>query len=289
MRYDLIIIGSGPAGISAALTAKNRNLNFLLFGTDDVSFKVGKTGLVTNYLGIPNITGPELGRIFLNQLNGAGIEIRKQRIAAVYSMGSYFALQAGQDMLETTTVILAGGAATAKPLPGETEFLGRGVSYCATCDAALYKGRPVLVAGSGAEAVEEAEFLKSTASSVTYVPLSRHDAVPQASVNLSVLSEHPSAIEKGQGSMVLVTDQGRHPADCIFILRESIAPSQLVPGLELDGNFIKTDRKMQTNLPGLFAAGDITGLPFQYMKAAGEGNVAAISASEFITRAKLKA
>ena len=104
--------------------------------------------------------------------------------------------------------------------------------------------------------------------------------------NIEVKIAKPEAVEKREGRMVLITDQGEVISDGIFLLRESVAPDKLVPGLEMDGSHVKVDRKMASNLPGLFAAGDITGTPYQYIKAAGEGNVAALSAVAYIDNLK---
>ena len=107
----------------------------------------------------------------------------------------------------------------------------------------------------------------------------------KAAVRNWVRKDKPKRILKKDGRMVLETESGEIQTDGIFLLRESVSPDKLVPGLELDGNHVKVDRSMATNLPGMFAAGDITGAPYQYIKAAGEGNVAALSAVAWIDRA----
>ncbi|MGI6212084.1 MAG: NAD(P)/FAD-dependent oxidoreductase [Anaerovoracaceae bacterium] len=283
-RYDLIIIGSGPAGLSAALTAKNRNLDFLLFGSRNISDKVQKAPDITNYLGIPNVTGPELAQAFLDQIDGAGIPIREERIGGIYSMGDYFSVQIGQDFVETRTVILAAGVAPAKTYPGEDELVGQGVSYCATCDAALYRGRPVLVIGGSQGEENEAAFLADFSSDVTYFPLYREE--PDLPDSIRIVRERPQKISREDAKVVLETKENSYEADCVFILRQSIAPDRLVPGLSTERGHVAVNRSMETNLPGLYAAGDITGTPYQYMKAAGEGNVAAISAAGYIQQQK---
>ena len=147
MRYDIAIVGTGPAGISAALTAKSRNKSILLIGSEKGSEKIAKTHMIVNYPGLPDVTGPELNRRLLDQVKAAGIPITEKRVAGIYAMGDYFSLQADQDFLEASSVILTTGTSFGKPLPGENENLGRGVSYCATCDAPLYKGKEVIVVG----------------------------------------------------------------------------------------------------------------------------------------------
>ncbi len=146
-RYDIAIIGTGPAGVSAALTATNRNKRIVLLGSRQMSEKVAKAHEIRNYPGLPFVKGADLAAAYRDQLDRAGIPVTEKRIGAVYAMGDYFALQAGEDMLEARTVILATGVVSAKPLPGEEALLGRGVSYCATCDAPLYRGRTAAVIG----------------------------------------------------------------------------------------------------------------------------------------------
>lgn len=283
-RYDLIIIGSGPAGLSAALTAKNRNLDFLLFGSRHISEKVQKAHLITNYLGLPEISGARLADTFLKQIDQEEIPIREDRIAAVYSMGDYFTVQAGSEYLETSAVILAAGVSQAKSYPGEAGLLGQGVSYCATCDAAFFRGKPVAVIGGSPKEEGEASFLADVASSVTYFPLYREDTSLPDSVH--VIREKVIEVTKEGKLVQVVTEQNTYPFDGVFILRASIAPDQLVPGIRTENGRVVVNRNMQTNLPGLFAAGDITGTPYQYMKAAGEGNVAAIRAAGYILEKK---
>ena len=304
LRYDIAIVGTGPAGISAALTAKSRNKSILLIGSEKGSEKIAKTHMIVNYPGLPDVTGPELNRRLLDQVKAAGIPITEKRVAGIYAMGDYFSLQADQDFLEARSVILTTGTSFGKPLPGENENLGRGVSYCATCDAPLYKGKEVIVVGWNPKEESEAAFLSETCSKVTYLPMYRSEVSLPESVHLlwakpvSVgkadrrmrlqLTDSPyrpegASLRAGEGSRLQAGALPDHlEADCIFLLRESVAPDKLVPGLELSGSHVKVDRSMATNLPGLFAAGDLTGLPYQIAKAAGEGNVAAISAAAYL-------
>ena len=175
MRYDVAIIGTGPAGVSAALTAKNRNLSILLLGSREMSEKVAKAHEIRNYPGLPSVKGQDLANAFRKQLEEMEIPITETRIGAVYAMGDYFALQAGEEMPEAKTVILATGVVMAKPLPGEEELLGRGVSYCATCDAPLYRGRTAAVIGYSPREEAEVAFLSNVCSKVTYFPMYKEE------------------------------------------------------------------------------------------------------------------
>ena len=281
-RYDIAIIGTGPAGVSAALTAKNRNKTILLLGSRQMSEKVAKAHEIRNYPGLPFVKGEELAEAFRNQLDRMEIPITEQRIGAVYAMGDYFALQAGEEMLEAKTVILATGVVSAKPLPGEEALLGRGVSYCATCDAPLYRGRAAAVIGYSPREESEAAFLSEVCSRVIYFPM--YPGETDLPDKVEVIREKPAEILKAENGLKVKTEEGEYAADGVFVLREAVAPAQLVPGLETDGAHVKVNRKMETNLPGVFACGDLAGTPYQYVKAAGEGNVAALSAAAYLER-----
>ncbi len=275
-RYDIAIIGTGPGGISAAITARVRNKNIVLLGSRNLSDKLSRAHRIDNYPGLPQISGADFAQALRDQLAGLGIGITEKRVASVYAMGEYFMIQAGEDILEASSVILASGLAAGKTLPGELPLLGRGVSYCATCDARLYRGKTVAVLGYSDEAAAEAEFLSEIVRQVLFFPLGKTE--PQERDNLRILREKPEAIEGETTVRGVRTAGGLCEADGVFVLRDSVAPDRLVPGLELTDGHVAVDLEMRTNLPGLFACGDITGKPYQYIKAAGQGNVAALSA-----------
>ena len=281
-RYDIAIIGTGPAGVSAALTAKNRNKTILLLGSRQMSEKVAKAHEIRNYPGLPFVKGEALAEAFRDQLDRMEIPVTEQRIGAVYAMVDYFALQAGEEMLEAKTVILATGVVSAKPLPGEEALLGRGVSYCATCDAPLYRRRAAAVIGYSPREESEAAFLSEVCSRVIYFPM--YPGEPDLPDRVEVIREKPAEILKAENGLKVKTEEGEYAADGVFVLREAVSPAQLVPGLETDGAHVKVNRKMETNLPGVFACGDLAGTPYQYVKAAGEGNVAALSAAAYLER-----
>jgi thioredoxin reductase (NADPH) len=302
MRYDVIVIGSGPAGLSAAITLKIRNKNVLVVGNAEVSEKVSKAHEINNYLGIPAVKGSDLAGQFLEHAKSIGVEIQNYQIHTVYAMGSFFSLQTtDNETLEANAIVLATGVSFGKPYPGENEFLGRGVSYCATCDAPLYKGKKIVIIGSSAKEEKEADFMSEICSEVIYIPTYKEE--PEVNGKVQVLKAVPMEIKGGMKADTLVVrnaesenqglkaagegDAGQEiKADGFFILRESVSPGQLVPGLKMDGNHIEVNRKMETNIKGLFACGDITGAPYQYIKAAGEGNVAAISVVEYLAQLK---
>lgn len=286
-RYDIAIIGTGPGGVSAAITAKVRGKNLILFGSRHLSEKLEKAHSILNYPGLPNVSGQELARAFREQLDSLEIPITEKQVTAVYAMGDYFALQTPEELVEARTVILAAGVVTAKPLPGENELLGRGVSYCATCDAHFYRGKTVAVVGYSGHSCRETDFLAESCEKVLYFPAAPHDVT--VSPKVTVVRDKPSAILGQRQVTDLKTVSGaEYPVDGVFVLRDAVAPDKLVPGIQTQGNHIQVDLQMRTNLPGLFACGDVTGTPYQYVKAAGQGNVAALSAVAYLAEQKEK-
>ena len=283
-RYDLAIIGSGPAGLSAALNAQIRKKKFIIFGTKELSGKLTRAEKINNYIGFYGKSGKEMRDEFKYHLESMNIEITEEKINNIYSMGEYYSLMANDKIYEATAVILATGVNFGKPLKGEEEFLGRGVGYCATCDAPLYKNKIVTIIAYNKHDEDEANFIGTIASKVYYIPMYKEDI--EVDDSIEVVFDIPKEIHGDEKVEKLILKNSEIITDGIFILRDSVSPGQLVPGLEMDGNNVKVDRKMQSNLKGCFAAGDIVGAPYQYIKAAGEGNIAALSAVSYIDKLK---
>ena len=283
-RIDIAIVGSGPAGISAALNAKIRNKTFKVFGTKEISPKLVKAHQINNYLGFYGKSGKEIRDEFAKHLEAMDIEITEEKINNIYSMGDYFALMGSKNTYESTAVILATGVNFGKPLKGEEEYLGRGVGYCATCDAPLYKDKIVTIIAYNKHEESEANFLAQVASKVYYIPMYKEEV--EVDKSIEIIKDTPVEIVGEQFVQKLILKNNEIETDGLFILRDSISPGQLVPGLELDKNHVQVDRKMATNLKGCFAAGDIVGIPYQYIKAAGEGNIAALSAVSYLDELK---
>ena len=280
VRFDIAIIGSGPAGLSAALNAKIRNKSFILLGNKNLSAKITKAPKINNYLGFYGMTGQEIGEQFKEHIKSMDIEITEKRIDSIYSMGEYFALMSNNETIEATSIILATGVEYSKPFKGEEEFLGRGVGYCATCDAPLYKEKIVTIIGYNKEAEEETDFVSELASKVYYIPMYKTDYV--GNENVEIVNDKPVEIQGAFKANKLILKNREIETDGIFLLKDSISPGQLVPGLKVENGHIEVDRTMKTNLPGCFAAGDCVGKPYQYIKAAGEGNIASLSAASYL-------
>lgn len=282
--YDCIIIGTGAAGISAALTLRARGKNFLLIGSGTLSAKISSAEKINNYPGLPELSGKHFTAALLDHLNRAQIEITQKQVTGVYDMGGYFGVLCGQDSYEAKTIILATGVEAVKPVVGELEFLGRGVSYCATCDGLLYKGKKIIVVCTAKDMEEEAEYLASLASEVIYVPLFKGSLLKGE--NIRVKNGMPVEIGGNMRVEYVMFRDEKISCDGVFMLKSALAPSSLVPGLSAQEGHVVVDRQCRTNLGGLFAAGDCTGRPYQYAKAVGEGNVAAHSVCDFLAAKK---
>ena len=279
-RYDIAIIGSGIAGMSAALNAKIRKKDFIFFGSKDMSNKLIKAHKINNYPGFFDKSGAEIKDEFQKHMDYMDIKITEDNVLNIYSMGDYFIIMSKKGQYEAISVIIATGVNFGKVLKGEKEFLGRGVGYCATCDAALYKDKVVTIISYSKEEENEANFLASIASKVYYVPMYKKDI--DVGKSIEIVNDIPVEIKGNDFANELILKKSKIETDGIFILKESSDPGQLVPGLEIENNHIKVNRLMQTNIRGCFAAGDIVGAPYQYVKAAGEGNIAALSAVSYI-------
>lgn len=279
-RFDIAIVGSGPAGLSAAINAKIRNKSIIVFGSRDFSSKLTKAPKINNYLGFPDITGRELKHKFEKHIEAMNVEINYERINAIYAMGDYFALMVNEKLYEAKTVILATGVEYAKALKGEEKFLGKGVGYCATCDAPLYKGKIVTIIGYNKEAEEDANYVSELARKTYYIPMYKSDYKLNDSIEIVV--DRPMEIAGDDFVHSLILKNMIIKTDGIFILKDSVPPGQLVPGLEINEGHIKVDRNMLTNIEGCYAAGDCIGKPYQYIKAAGEGQIAALNAVSYI-------
>lgn len=280
--YDIAIIGCGPAGLSAAINCKIRNKNILFFGTEVCSEKMHKSPYIFNYLGFSKISGEALRQEFLKHAEDRGVVLTKEKADAVYSMGEEFSISCSDKMYRAKSVIIAAGINYGRAIKGETEFLGKGVGYCATCDAPLYKGKTVALVAYTREGEEEANFLSEVCSKVYYIPL--YKTPGPLFEKVEVINDAPLEIAGDNKVTHLTLKNSKLEVAGVFIIKETSPPEQLVPGLEMDGTHIKVDRNMMTNIDGLFAAGDCAGKPYQLLKAAGEGQIAALHAVGYVDK-----
>ena len=265
--FDILILGGGPAGISAALTARARGRSVMVLSGAAETSALWKARRIDNYPGLAGVSGAELLTAMEKGLEELNIPAVRGRITGIMPMGDSFMVSVGTDVYTGRVLILALGAAQPKTYPGEAQLLGRGVSYCATCDGMLYRGKKVAVIGVGANAEEEADFLRKIGCQVEYFGKTR---------------ARKYVIRGTDRVSALLADDVEYPVDGVFILRDTVASTVLLPDLPMEGGQIAVDRSMATGIPGVFACGDCTGRPYQIAKAVGEGNIAALSADAFL-------
>ena len=268
MHYDIIVIGSGPAGLSAALTARARNKTVLVVGNRWQDSPLARAERVDNYLGLPSQSGADLLETFHAHAKEAGVALLEGRALSALPWNG-FQVSVGSQVLSAGALILAPGVVRQKKFPGEAEYLGRGVSYCATCDGMLYRGKRAAVIGLAADAPAEADFLREIGCDVHY-----YDG-----------KKHRFEIRGAERADTLVVDGAAEPADVIFVLRAGFAADTLLPGLATEKGHIVVDEAYAASIPGVFAAGDCTGAPYQIPAAVGEGNCAALSVVRWLRNA----
>ena len=280
MTYDLIVLGSGPAGLSAAVTARGRNKSVLVIGNRWQDSPLARAERIDNYLGMPGLTGVEMLEAFQRHAQEMGVEMVTGKVLSIMEWEG-FHLTVGSQIYQGSALILAPGVVRQAKFPGEETFLGRGVSYCATCDGMLYRNKPVAVVGRSKDAPHEAAYLKSIGCQVVYVAPKRPQELAE---EIPFIQAAKLAVKGEQTVTALEADGADIPVNGVFILREAVAPGDLLPGLTFQDGAIQVDRSMATSVPGVFAAGDVTGAPLQVSKAVGEGLIAALSACEYLDR-----
>ena len=263
--YDTLIIGGGAAGISAALTLRQRGKRCAVLSGDKSESAIYPAAKIDNYPGLPGVSGKEFMERLYTQLEASGAEMLHGRCSSILPMGESFGVAAGSEFYEAKTLILCSGVSRSGAYPGERELLGRGVSYCVTCDGMLYRGKRTAVIGLTEDAAREAAVLEDMGCEVKLFTKRRPYAI--------LGSDKVSALRAGDEEW---------PCDAVFILRSASIPDAILPGLPMDGPHIAVNRLMCTGIPGVFAAGDCTGEPYQLAKAIGEGNTAALSACRYL-------
>lgn len=283
MIYDAAIVGNGPAGLSAATVLKARGKNIIWFGPKEMSSKIEKAEKISNYPGLGTITGHELNEHFRDHIKELDIEITNKFVSKISSFGGKFTLLADNEMYEAKTVLLAAGIAVAKGFDGEKKYLGRGVSYCATCDGMFYKGKTLAVYCGDKSFISEVPYLANIAEKVYLLSPDGKMTVPENNVEI-VDGRLMKILGEKRVDTVELTNGDKITVDGVFILRNAIPSEELLPGLELDGPHVAVNRQLHTNIEGCFAAGDNTGRPYQIAKAIGEGNVAAHEILEYLAK-----
>ena len=269
---DVAVIGAGPAGLSAAINVLQRNKTVEILGRSPKTSLLFAAENVDNYLGMQNVTGEELINSFYNHAIEKGAKIRECKVSQIMPFGEGFMINIGDDIIQAKTIILALGISRGKTIENEENMIGKGVSYCATCDGMLYKNKTVVVIGDSYEAESDVNFLSELCSKVYYLPLYKEEINVNDSVEIiSGKAEKVLGNDVVSGIMI---DGKEINCDGIFFIKQSIPLKSLINGLEIKNGSVVVDRDMQTNIKGIFAAGDCTGKPYQISKAVGEGLIA---------------
>ena len=222
--------------------------------------------------------------VFLKQIDDCGITITESQVNSIYDCGGYFAAGADNDIYEAKAVIMTVGMTTTREIEGEARLLGCGVSYCATCDGALYKNKDIAVICASPKFEDEVTFLAGLANHI-YLFTPYKETTLQYD-NITHFNGLPASVD-GDKKVASVTFKGEAiPVSGAFFLKDSINPGVLLSGLDMAGGHIIVDRTQKTNIDGVYAAGDCTGRPYQYAKAVGEGNVAVHSVLDYLKKHK---
>ncbi len=290
--YDVVIIGGGPAGLTAGLYAARAGLKAVLLEQMFAGGQASTTDRLENYPGFPGgIGGPELMMRFEQQAQEYGLEIRYDTVEALELAGEVKRARLSSGAVEARAAILCMGASRRTlNVPGEAELTGRGVSYCATCDGALYKGKEVAVVGGGDTAMEDALYLARLCGKVTLIHRrgelrasgTRADAL-RREANVDILyHSQVERIEKAENGIRLHLNQGRELAvSALFVAIGTQPETALLEGMGLtdEAGYVQAAEDTRTALPRVYAAGDLRKKPLrQVITAAADGAVAAFSA-----------
>jgi len=299
MIYDLIIIGAGPAGITASVYAARKRLNFLVI-TEDIGGQAAWSGDIENYTGYQFITGPELAAKFEDHMHRYSIPLKEtEEVLEVKRSDGTISVKSTKDTYEAKTIVIASGKVSRElGVPGEKEFKNKGLTYCATCDGPLFSGKDVAVIGGGNSALDAALQLMKIARRVYIInntPALGGDIVMREKVEAS------SVVTVYNSSKVLAV-LGEKMVSAIKIIKEAKEETLAVEGVFVEAGLIPNSKfaidveknkhgeiiincHNETNIPGIFAAGDVTDVPEkQIIIAAGEGSKAVLAAFKYISK-----
>lgn len=298
--YDVIIIGAGPAGLTAAIYTCRARLKTLVLAGEVMGGNAALTDKIANYPGFPEgIEGFELMEKFKEQAESFGAEIIMEEASGIETEGEIKKVITGKAEYTARAVILAMGARRRElKVPGEKELLGRGVSYCATCDGAFFAGVPVAIVGGGDTAVKEALYMTDIASKVYIVnwmeeftankmdleKVLNHEQI-ELKVNKKVVAVNGSELVSGLTIKDAKTGQEEIlPVEGVFVSIGLTAAADFIEGLvDTEDGYVITDENMHTSVPGIFAAGDIRRKKWrQVANAVGDGAMAGIAAVEYL-------
>ncbi len=296
LKVDVTIIGAGPAGLTAATYLARSSKSFVLIDKDAPGGRLNTLPEIENYPGFKSVSGMELANAFIDSASALGVETTYGNVMSVYKENDRFIIKTDMESYESKAVIVATGITFASTIKGEKEFLGKGVSYCATCDGRFFKGKNMAVYGNGEEAIQEALYLAPLSLKLFFVcPNKIKGGDKSVSAlrhlnNVEILEDSSLKEISGESkvSSISVNDKVID-VEAVFPLNGPKSASGFLSnlGLELNKGFIKTNAEQETSIPGLYAAGDILDKKLrQVVTAAGEGAIAATSAIKYINETK---
>jgi len=294
-NYEIIIVGVGPAGLQAGIHTARRKHSVLILGKTKASALWNAH--IENYFGVPGkASGAELLKVSLAQAQGFGAEFLEEDVVKIEKVETGFLVETetGKTFQGLALILALGVKKKKKVFKDEDKFVGKGVSYCVDCDAWFYRGKRVAVIGDGSAALHGAQTLTKFAEKVYLIPLKDLPISTEEAEKIEVIRKKPlEIVGEDEVSGLKFEDGESISVDGIFIEIGAKGPLELLAplGIELDPqtfSYVKVNQRMETNVPGVFACGDLTGPPLQVAKAVGEGCVAGISASDYVKALKGK-
>lgn len=281
MKFDIAVIGGGPAGVAAAITAQSKGRKVVLFEAHGFSPRLRSVSEITDYMGIPNVSGSQLMDIFVDHLRKTEVFIVEEKVVALKEIGEGFVIGTPSGNFEVDAVVLCTGVSRSDLLPGEKEFMGRGVSYCAKVDGVKYRDKRVVAIATTPDAMDEIDILADYCEHVYFFP--RYIGfTPPKKKNITVVLEPPVEITGTDKVTGLHTDSDYFGVQAVFMFRATDPLNSFLPELQIRGRSVYVDDQAQTNIEGVFAGGDCTGQPWQCNRAAGQGQKAALSAIRYL-------
>lgn len=295
--YDLIIIGMGPAGMSAGLYAKRSGLNTLIIDGSAPGGLLNKISIVENYLGVGSISGIDLALKMFEQIRNEEVPYKIETVVSVKNNNEYKSVYTTKGEYKTKTIIFAlGRKPKSSSIPFEEKFKNKGISYCAICDASLYKNKELVVLGGGNSAFEEALYLNDFASKITIIvkdKISADDSLVNdvKSKNINIMTNTSVCEFLGDDKITGVKLDNGNVINCsgVFIYYGYSAQTSFINNLDItdDKGYILVDKDMKTKVDGIYACGDIIKKNvYQIITACSEGAISALSAKKYISNTR---
>ena len=268
MKFDIAVIGGGPAGIAAAITAQSKGRKVVLFEAHGFSPRLRSVTEITDYLGLRPMSGTELMDHFVAHLSRTDVFVVEEKVVSLKEVGNGFTIGTPSGNFDADAVVLCTGVSRSNLLIGEKEFMGRGVSYCAKVDGVNYKGKRVAAIATTDDAMDEIEILADYCEHVYLFP--RYSGFrPPKRKNITIVIEPPVEITGTDRVTGLRTDTDFFGVQAVFMFRATDPLNSFLPQLQIRGRSVYVDDQAQTNIEGVFAGGDCTGQPWQVNRAAG--------------------